>query len=75
MGRGTDGQVGKKARRGPPEQAEASPVSPGLWGRLRAKPGKGADVRGTCFTSKLSPKWQECLSFRRASGESIYSSG
>ena len=46
LGRGTDGQVGRQAWRGPPERAEASPGPLGLQGRLRAKSGKGADVRG-----------------------------
>ena len=75
MLRHTDGQVGKQAWRGPPERAEASPGPLGLQGRLRAKSGKGADVRGPVSLANYFQNGRNVLSFKRASRESIHSSG
>ena len=75
LGRGTYGQFGRQAWRTPPERAEASPGPPGLQGRLRAKPGKGADVKGPVSLANYFQNGRNVLSFKRASREGIHSSG
>lgn len=67
LGRGTDSQVGR--------QAEASPGPTGLRGRLGAKPGKGAEVRGPVLLANDFQNGRNVLFFKRASRESIHSSG